>query len=76
MEELIRHNEQFYFDGRVHPVYCIQGRLDDRVDLDYNAHFVQLTRGHMEYLDHMGHRFDEQEFGSLLAKIKRYYWGQ
>lgn len=72
IEELIRHNEQFYFDGREHPVYCAQGRLDDRVDVAYNAHFVQSAKGTMEYLDHLGHRFTEPELGDLLGKIRRY----
>ena len=74
IEELIRHNEQFYFDGREHPVYCAQGRLDDRVDVAYNAHFVQSAKGHMEYLEHLGHRFTEPEFGDLLGKVKNADW--
>lgn len=70
--DLIQQNEQFYFDGREHPIYCLQGRLDDRVDIDYNARFVQSAKGKMAFLEHLGHRFTEQEFGGLLGKIGRH----
>jgi pimeloyl-ACP methyl ester carboxylesterase len=74
IEEFIRANEQFYFDGQQHPVYCLQGRLDDRVDVAYNAHFVQSAQGEMTFLEHLGHRFDEQEFGDLLGHVKNAEW--